>query len=290
MTRAIALVVALALPLAVKHARHPRHEDRGWTRTSVWSAQRAPKAGPPRSIGGYAAGCLQGGVALSESGPGFEVMHRQRHRYFGHPDLVAFVRRLARSAAEEKLPVLLVGDLAQARGGPTPTDHGSHQSGLDVDIAYTRPIQTLWEPLAADEREGMQPPAVVDLATQKFTPAWSPMVEDLLEIAAKDAAVERIFVNPAIKHKLCQKDSRAPWLGKLRPWWGHHDHFHVRLACPPSSRECHRQPPVADGNGCDETLAWWLTNDARRAAVARLSAPHHLAAAPLPRSCRAVLR
>jgi penicillin-insensitive murein DD-endopeptidase len=284
MTRAIALLITLAVPLAARSA------DRAWTRTSIWSAQRAPKPGLARAIGAYNAGCLQGAVALPASGPGFEVMHLHRHRYFGHPELVAFVRRLARSAAEEKLPALLVGDLAQARGGPTPTDHGSHQSGLDVDIAYTRPIQMLWQPIAADEREGMQPPAVVDLATHRFTPAWTPMVADLLELAAKDRAVDRIFVNPAVKHALCQKEADAPWLGKLRPWWGHHDHFHVRLICPASSGECRPQPPVPAGNGCDEALAWWLTNDARRAAVARLRAPHHLAAARLPPRCRAVLR
>jgi penicillin-insensitive murein DD-endopeptidase len=284
MTRPLALAIALALPLAMHSV------DRSWTRTAVWSAQRTPKAGPARAIGAYNAGCVQGAVALPGSGPGFEVMHLGRHRYFGHPTLVAFVRRLARAAGEAHLPVLLIGDLAQPRGGPTPTDHGSHQSGLDVDIAYTRPIQVLWQPLATKEREGLQPPAVVDLPTQKLTTAWTPMVGDLLELAAKDPTVERIFVNPAVKHALCKEDAGAPWLGKLRPWWGHHDHFHVRLRCPSASGECRAQPPVPDGDGCDETLDWWLTEKAREAALERQEAAHRLAAAPLPGRCRALLR
>jgi len=284
MRRAL-LAALLAAPVAVAAADH------SWRRSDRWSAQRSPKPGAPRAIGAYAAGCIQGAVALPAEGPGFEVMHLGRHRYFGHPALVGFVRRLALTASQHELPVLLVGDLAQARGGPTPTDHGSHQSGLDVDIAYTRPIQALRQPLPAAEREGLQPPPVVDLATQKLTAAWTPMVAELVELAASDPAVDRVFVNPVVKHELCATTKASPrWLAKLRPWWGHHDHFHVRLKCPAGSAECRRQPPVPDGDGCDLSLAWWLTDDARAVATKRLHATHRLAAAPLPARCRDVLR
>jgi penicillin-insensitive murein DD-endopeptidase len=282
---AILIVLLLALPLAAGGA------DRTWTRSTRWSTVRTAKDGPARAIGAYNAGCVQGAVALPPDGPGFEVMHLGRHRYFGHPALIGFVRRLALAASEEHLPVLLVGDLGQPRGGPTPTDHGSHQSGLDVDIAYTRPVQTLWQPLPASEREGLQPPPVVDLATQKLNAAWTPMVAELIGLAASDPAVERVFVNPAIKHALCaHQEPGARWLAKLRPWWGHHDHFHVRLKCPAGSGECRPQPPVTDGDGCDLSLAWWFTNDARATAATRRGASHGLAGAPLPAHCRDVLR
>jgi penicillin-insensitive murein endopeptidase len=105
MRRALA-AVALWLSLAAAGG------DRGWNLSSRWSQQRTPKDGPPRSIGAYNAGCLQGAIALPAEGLGFEVMHLHRHRYFGHPLLVGFVRRLAEHAQAERLPVLLVGDLA----------------------------------------------------------------------------------------------------------------------------------------------------------------------------------
>src|SRR3546814_3745674 len=53
--------------------------------------------------------------------------------------------------------------------------------------------------------------------------------------AASYPQVERVFVNPAIKKKLCdtwQGDRSA--LGKVRPIYGHDEHFHIRIHCPRS--------------------------------------------------------
>jgi len=290
----LVLCAALLLPLAALAAnvRHHRRADpdRAWRLSSRWSAIQRPTSGPARSIGAYNAGCVQGAVALPASGPGYEVMHLQRHRYFGHPVLVGFVRRLAARATEAHLPVLLVGDLGQARGGPTPTDHGSHQSGLDVDVAYTRPIEMLQQAIAAEDREGLQPPPVVDLASGRLTAAWRPQIADLLELAASDPAVERIFVNAAVKQELCTRlKPGAPWLHKLRPWWKHHDHFHVRLHCPPGSSTCRSQPPVPPGSGCDD-LDWWLDRRPRPLPVPRKPTKPRLARASLPPECRQLLR
>ena len=57
----------------------------------------------------------------------------------------------------------------------------------------------------------------------------------LLRLAARDTLVDRIFVNPVIKATLCRRlpQTEHAWLGKLRPWFAHDDHFHVRLNCPP---------------------------------------------------------
>jgi penicillin-insensitive murein DD-endopeptidase len=273
------LALAVLVPLAAAGADH------GWNGSARWSQQLTPKSGPPRSIGAYNAGCLQGAFALPSEGLGFEVLHLHRHRYFGHPVLVDFVRRLAERAQAEGLPALLVGDLAQARGGPTPSDHGSHQSGLDVDVAYTRPAQSLSSPIAAVEREDLQFPAVVDLATHRLTAAWSPRIADLIALAAEDPAVERIFVNASVKRELCSLEPRgAAWAAKIRPWWGHHDHFHVRLGCPGGSPECRAQPPVPDGDGCGASLAWWFGHEARQ------PAPAHRPPPVLPASCRDLLR
>ena len=44
------------------------------------------------------------------------------------------------------------------------------------------------------------------------------------------------------------------WLGKVRPWWNHHYHFHVRLACPPGMDGCENQKAVAGDDGCGQEL------------------------------------
>ena len=257
-----------------------------WASANTWASHRTPKTGKARVIGGYASGCVQGAEELPDAGPGFELLHRSRHRQFGHPDLVDFVRRLAGAAQARKLPTLLVGDLGQPRGGPTPTDHGSHQSGLDVDISFARPQGALDRPLAPEVRDKLSFPVVFDLRTKSFTSDWNPSVaRTLVELAATDAVVDRIFVNAAIKRALCQQ-GRAPWLQTVRPWWNHHDHFHVRLKCPPGNRSCKGQPALPPGDGCGKELDWWFSP--------AMSAPRKPSKKPprpkLPAACQALLR
>ena len=98
-----------------------------------------------RAIGFYSKGCLAGGVALPVNGSAWQVMRLSRNRNWGHPDLIAFLERFAL-----KVPKvagwngILVGDLAQPRGGPMLTGHASHQVGLDADIWLTpMPNRTL---------------------------------------------------------------------------------------------------------------------------------------------------
>ena len=91
-----------------------------------------------RSIGFYTKGCLAGGVALPINGPSWQAMRLSRNRNWGHPALIKYLKRLAADAQKyDGWPGLLVGDLAQPRGGPMLTGHRSHQVGLDADIWLT---------------------------------------------------------------------------------------------------------------------------------------------------------
>src|ERR1700746_4195090 len=72
---------------------------------------------------------------------------------------------------------------------------------------------------------------------------WTPTYTALIRAAAKDPAVTRIFVNAAIKKAMCREAGSArDWLQKVRPWYGHAEHFHVRIALPWGSPCC---PPHA---------------------------------------------
>lgn len=214
---------------------------------SVWSRARAPADGPALSIGGYSAGCVQGAKELPIEGAHYGVMKPERHRNFGHPSLVAFVLKLSEALEERHLAPLGVGDLGQARGGPAPNGHASHQNGLDVDLWFSPGLPG-----------GPQQP-MVDLSTNEPSPHFDERVPALLELAARDARVARIFVHAVIKRELCEKATGdRTWLAKLRPWYGHYEHFHVRLACPAGSPECQAQPPIPLGDGCKE-VDWWLS-------------------------------
>ena len=236
-------------------------------RAETWSGFRTPARAGAQAVGEYSNGCLVGGVALPPSGPGFESMRRSRHRFFAHPEMAKFLRRFARVLRRHKLGPLIVGDLSQPRGGPSLSGHRSHQTGLDADIGFRVP-GSMPKRLRPKDRETLPAAIMIDLRTRTFTPDWGEPVEALLKQASKDQAVERIFVNPLIKFELCvshPRDEDRTWLRKIRPWWGHHDHLHVRLRCPEKDTTCVPQASLPEGDGCNE-VGWWFSEEATQVA------------------------
>src|SRR5437763_670085 len=84
----------------------------------LFGREAAPTAGPAQAIGAYERGCLSGAVSLPGDGPNWQVMRPSRNRAWGHPVLIAFLERIAQKLPEVGWPGLLVGDIAQPRGGP----------------------------------------------------------------------------------------------------------------------------------------------------------------------------
>lgn len=226
--------------------------------TNPWAKVKKPSDGDPRSVGEYATGCLRGGHALPLEGDGYIVMHPARTRYFGHPDLLQFIQTLGKGVNIAGLDPVLVGDLSQPRGGPAPGGHSSHQTGLDVDLWF-------WHPggkVSAPQRESLKSRSVLDGKAGTIRDEFAPRVKELLRLTARDPRVTRVFVHPIIKRQLCAEATEdRDWLEKIRPWYGHDDHMHVRLACPADSKDCAAQHPVAAGDGCKE-LDWWFSPEA----------------------------
>jgi penicillin-insensitive murein DD-endopeptidase len=254
----------------------------------VFGLVTTPAPGPARAIGSYAKGCLAGAVELPADGPNWQVMRPSRNRAWGHPVLLAFLEHLAaRAAAEAQWPGLLIGDMAQPRGGPMLTGHESHQVGLEADIWLTAMPNRR---LTTAERDNM--PAINLVAANRLEVdprTWMPQDRLLLELAAKSPGVERIFVNAAIKRALCREaGADRGWLRRIRPWFGHLRHFHLRLACPASDPQCHNPiPPPPPGDGCDK-LAWWFTPEALHPKPGKPRRP--LLVSDLPAECAAVAR
>src|ERR1700744_870911 len=123
----------------------------------LFARKLLPSAAPTRVIGFYSKGCIAGAVQMPVNGETWQGMRLSRNRNWGHPDLIALLKRLSIKGRKD----------------------------------------------------------------------------------AQEPSVQRIFVNPAIKKALC-RDARGDrsWLSKVRPWWGHDYHFHIRTVCPPGSGDC----------------------------------------------------
>ena len=227
----------------------------------LFGSRSLPAAMAPAAIGFYSKGCLAGGIAIPTDGPTWQAMRLSRNRRWGHPDMIALIDRLSREAAQhDGWPGLLIGDISQPRGGPMLSGHASHQVGLDADIWLT-PMPN--RRLSTREREDISATSMLADGTLLVDPnLWTPAHGRLIMRAASYPEVERIFVHPGIKKQLCESyQGDRSHLGKVRPYWGHHYHFHIRMKCPAGSPGCTAQSPVTGGSGCDESLAWWFTEE-----------------------------
>lgn len=221
----------------------------------LFGAMNAGSHQKARSHGSYAKGCVAGAVQLPETGPTWQAMRLSRNRNWGHPQIIDFIRDLSVFAARQPgWSGLYIGDISQPRGGPMLSGHRSHQIGLDADI-WMLPTSRL--DLSRKERE-----KISSISTRRAKGAyvnsnWSRAHHRILRAAAKDKRVARIFVFPGAKVQMCkdEKGSRK-WLRKIRPWWGHHYHFHVRLKCPKGLKGCTNQAAPPAGDGCAAAQTW----------------------------------
>jgi penicillin-insensitive murein endopeptidase len=273
MRRCLAILALLLAPLAAR--AQP---------AAAWGAVAGPTDGPPHIIGGTSLGCIAGARALPLEGQGWQVVRVSRNRYYGHPALLAAIAGLAAGARAQGMGDLWIGDLGQPRGGPLRYGHASHQTGLDVDVWLDLGPKPL---LPAARREAIEVPSLVLPGGMAVDPArWTPRHAQLIRLAATLPGVDRVLVNPAIKQALCRAHRGEAWLRRVRPWWGHDEHLHLRLACPAGQPDCQGQPPPPAGDGCDSTLDWWFSEEARHP-------PRRTGPPPpppvLPAACRGVL-
>ncbi|EAQ08142.1 penicillin-insensitive murein endopeptidase [Yoonia vestfoldensis] len=250
----------LSMGLAACQPDTPRiavTQNAGDTRVAkvLFGAAPRPTAQSPSALGSYARGCQAGAVALPETGPTWQAMRLSRNRNWAQPITVDYVQDLSRFAAT--LPGwngIYVGDLSQPRGGPMLTGHASHQTGLDADI-WMLPATRL--DLSRAEREAISSISMRRANGAYVNTDWTPQHEALIRAAASDPRTARIFVFPGAKVEMCNNATGdRSWLNKVRPWYGHHYHFHVRLNCPAGDATCVDQAPPPAGDGCAEAQDW----------------------------------
>ena len=214
------------------------------------------------------------------------VMRPARNRFRGHPALIAVIERIAAS-----LPAGWPGRSSAILASRAASDghrHASHQIGLGRYLA---------DPDAGAAPYGVesdnQPAKRIVTADGNGVDHCrrGPQCRQLIEAVARTPELARMFVNPAIKRALCREAANSPgadraWLAKVRPWWGHDDHFHIRLNCPPGQALCETQEPVPPGDGCGKELDCGFTDEARHPKPSPPGKP--LLVSQLPPECAAV--
>jgi penicillin-insensitive murein endopeptidase len=246
------------------------------------------KAAP---FGSYAKGCIAGAEQLPETGPTWQAMRLSRNRNWGHPETIDFIKDLSAYAAKQPgWNGLYIGDISQPRGGPMLSGHRSHQLGLDADI-WMLPTSQL--NLSRKQRENISSVSLRRDGGAYVNTSWSGAHHRIMKKAAQDKRTARIFVFPGAKVQMCKDEKgNRKWLRKIRPWWGHHYHFHVRLACPRGARGCVNQSPPPRGDGCADAQKW--VDDILNPPPPKPNAPkpkprRELRLADLPQQCANVL-
>lgn len=246
--------------------------------TSKWGDVKTPSAGAPKIYGGYSAGCIAGAKDMPRHGAGFELVRTERNRFYGHPELTSYLKSLGHEVRKIGGSIQ-VSDMSQPRGGPMLYGHSSHQVGLDADIWYGK----------TGSGEDAKPVDLADTVKNQLI-TWKPYYARLIELSAKPDVVERVFVHATIKRKLCETEQGKDWLYKVRPWWGHHDHLHVRLKCPSGDSGCKPQEGLdRSKDGCDETLGWWFSEEAHQEFLKKQEEKKDPKVPVLPEECARLL-
>jgi penicillin-insensitive murein endopeptidase len=222
----------------------------------AWNTIPDPAPGSPRAEGFYSNGCIDGAQELAPEGPGYQAVWLNRRRNFGHPELISYITDLGARVEEAGIGSMLVADMAQPRGGPMPSGHVSHQSGLDADIWFRLDMP----PTPRAERDNALARIMVDRTDWSLKEeAWTDAHVEMVRMAASDPRAARILIHPTLKRNICERDwEDRTFLRTLRPWFGHDAHFHVRLHCPADSPNCRPQNAPPPGDGCGEELLSWF--------------------------------
>ncbi|MCB0363513.1 MAG: penicillin-insensitive murein endopeptidase, partial [Bdellovibrionales bacterium] len=205
-----------------------------------------------RSVGlPFSANRSSGSIREDESGPnflsergglGYRLLNIGRRQNFGSGFLIRFLEKTSQIFQNnlKDSSAILVNAISK-KGGGVLGRHSSHQNGLDVDIAYIGESQFA---SVIDRNGRLKNDFDLDLNFQYF------------KLLVDTGYVNRIFIDRRIKNKFCERSKKrrtfekdSPVLTKLRPYRGHHNHFHLRLVCSPFHSMCRNQVlPV--GTGC----------------------------------------
>jgi penicillin-insensitive murein endopeptidase len=206
------------------------------------------------AIGLYSSGKLRNAENILDKNILLHKLFMARQKFFTTRQMVdviedtsAFVRQTFPDSE-----LIQLGDLSNKDGGKCP-GHASHQNGLDADLVYLTHNKKLQSPNATYWEEDFVKNGVVsaNLHVEKNF--------ELFKYLVHNHPVTRIFVDQAIKKKMCQfakskkllnDKETIETLRRLRVEKLHSTHYHVRLQCPSEDTACVNQAEVPNGSGC----------------------------------------
>ena len=166
-------------------------------------------------FGTYNRGCALGLQGFLPSSRTWEMVNTDRNRFYAHPDTIKIFERVSEWAVDQaRFGKLVAGDWSQPAGGPMTDGHNSHQIGLDGDIRFR--FFPSDKAMTARQRKGFPEIDVANYYVAKtvltgkyqliarLTSQWNDDYARVIEQFAKESRIERIFVSPPIKKKLCE--------------------------------------------------------------------------------------
>ena len=279
-----------------KPAMTQQEKEKTLSAKQLFGGAPLPSIGKAVAIGYYPRGCLAGAVEFPANGPNWQVMRLSRNRYWGHPSLINFLEKFAPAAAKATgWKGILVGDLSQPRGGPSPSDHASHQIGLDVDIWFM-PMPD--HELSKEERDKI---AAINLVSDDWkhlnTKTWTPQHVAFIKTAAQQPGVrarprkrrhqEGIVPcrRQGARRRLDGEGAALVWPPRPHP---------CAPALPGDSPNCRAQPPVPGDDGCSaKELNHWFSDKVLHPQIAKpappAKPPKPVMLSDLPPACKTVL-
>jgi penicillin-insensitive murein endopeptidase len=219
------------------------------------AASAAPSAAPKKvasrhadhlSKGAPNHGSLEGAQRWKDRAWAKHMVRHEKAATFALPSLVALVDKAARRVAKSfPKSVLSVGDMSLERGGPI-SGHHSHQNGRDIDIGFYaadakgRSVRLVQFSGFDSAGKSMASPDVHFDDARNWT-LISTMLDDTR------AEVRSVFIASWLRTRLlahatkihapkAQIERAAMVMMQPPNAEPHHDHFHVRIACPASQR------------------------------------------------------
>ena len=256
----------------------------------MWLPPFTPYTGSEARIyGSPNNGCIAGALPLSDQNETFQLQRWGNDRHYAHPLMLQYLQDLRARAAELELPPLLIGDLSRPYGGPygPSSAHASHNTGLDVDLPFD------FAQPRKNHYELEHPKDNYIVSGKKVRSSFTPEIATYIKLAASDPRVDRVFVAPMIKKHMCalyEHEPDAGFLHKLRPWFGHRAHMHVRLNCPSDSPECVLPKPIPEGSGCGYEVDSWFLPPPPKTQTAANTKPKPKAKKVLPPQCPLILQ
>jgi len=177
-----------------------------------------------------------------------KYVHPSRSRHYGSIEMMDILSKLGeKSKAMSRAAPLWVGDISMKNGGRiTNSGHKSHQSGIDVDVAYPMSTDYTGGFKSIFTNNGFLNSAFHTQETwELFKAAWALDVTDRIFVGSR---VKKVFCNHS--QKIGEKEAFSQLLRRLRPTPGHDNHFHLRIKCTPNQPRCRMMGPPPSGNGC----------------------------------------